>query len=412
MAHYDTFRVQLAIAHPAYGHALWEPDPGEQYPPVETGDVGFTRQGRFHRLFNVLLPDDHPSHERFSVPAHHETLQPPMSTHLDRGILQPSNLCSHGVTVTAGGLEVHAAGPTVPGSVEVSFSCRRRPGAVLSLPVAARREDTLAQEHFRTWITEHIDSWFAFSQRLRLGIEMEDIVLVTGCHRTRSWSNIAFHESRADGHVSFGVQVPGVLGTSVNWQVLHQDTRGAVLSHGPSGDNLPENQCIFIRGYRVKRTFKRFSRVRGAAEPTPDPSRDDDEPETEVVSIPGCIKYQDPLHVLLKYIAGRAPHCDLVLVHDDDLERIVGDSHRTFLETPDVLMDYLERSQLEITVTSAQKPGWVIIIASVSFTGALALIQDVATDDPKSFLSRVPADATKRDQSTQVTVDVPISPSA
>ncbi|KAH9163721.1 hypothetical protein EDB89DRAFT_1859841 [Lactarius sanguifluus] len=236
MAHHDLYRVQLAIAHPAYGHALWEPDPGEQYPPVEVGDVGFTRQGKFHRLFSVLLPENHPSHERFGVPEHHETLRPSVLDHIDHGTLQPNNLCSHGVTVT-GGLEVHAAGPPVPGSAEVSFSCRRKPGAVLSLPVAARREDTLAQDHFRTWITEHIDSWFAFlQQRHRLGIEMEDIVLVTGCHRTRSWSNIAFYESRADAHVSFGVQVPGVLGTSVNWQVLHQHTRGAVLSHGPSGD--------------------------------------------------------------------------------------------------------------------------------------------------------------------------------
>ena len=58
-------------------------------------------------------------------------------------------------------------------------------------------------------------------------------------------------------------------------------------------------------------------------------------------------KYRDPLHVLLEYIASvsvmfhnvtalisympwtmqQAPHCDMALVHDDDLERIllVGD---------------------------------------------------------------------------------------
>ncbi len=53
MAHYDTFRVQSAIAHSAFGHALWEPEPGECFPPVEVGDVGFIRQGKFHRLFNI-----------------------------------------------------------------------------------------------------------------------------------------------------------------------------------------------------------------------------------------------------------------------------------------------------------------------------------------------------------------------
>ncbi|KAF8263073.1 hypothetical protein EI94DRAFT_626048 [Lactarius quietus] len=74
MAHFDTFRDQIAIAHPAFGHALWEPDPGE-FPAVEVGDVGFVRDGKFHRLFNALLPADHPSNESRGVPEHHEPLK-------------------------------------------------------------------------------------------------------------------------------------------------------------------------------------------------------------------------------------------------------------------------------------------------------------------------------------------------
>ncbi len=101
--------------------------------------------------------------------------------------------------------------------------------------MVARREDTLSQAHFGTWITRHIDSWFAFSQRHGLGIEMEDIVLVTGCHRTRSWSNITFYESQADSRISLSVQVPDI-GTTVRWRVLSQRIQGAVLSHGPSGE--------------------------------------------------------------------------------------------------------------------------------------------------------------------------------
>ena len=65
---------------------------------------------------------------------------------------------------------------------------------------------------------------------------MEDIVLVTGFHRTRSWSNIAFYENQMHAQVSFGFQVPNILGTTVNWQVSGQDIQGAVLSHGPSGE--------------------------------------------------------------------------------------------------------------------------------------------------------------------------------
>ena len=49
---------------------------------------------------------------------------------------------------------------------------------------------------------------------------------------------------------------------------------------------MPENQCIFIRGFRVKRIFGIFPRLKGAAEPRPDPRLDDREQEMQVVPIP------------------------------------------------------------------------------------------------------------------------------
>lgn len=105
--HYDTFREELAKAYPAFGHALWEPDPGE-YPSVEVGDVGFVREGQFHRLFNVLLPEGHVSHERFGVPEGHEQLQPVVAHHINRGVLTPNTFYSSGVTVLSGGFGVLA----------------------------------------------------------------------------------------------------------------------------------------------------------------------------------------------------------------------------------------------------------------------------------------------------------------
>lgn len=99
----------------------------------------------------------------------------------------------------------------------------------------ARREDTLTRKHFREWITKHIDTWFAFAQELGVGIEMEDIILVTGCHRTRSWSNIAFSEVHSDAQISLGVDV-GPVNASVSWRISSLHIHGAVLSHRPSGE--------------------------------------------------------------------------------------------------------------------------------------------------------------------------------
>ena len=64
---------------------------------------------------------------------------------------------------------------------------------------------------------------------------MEEIVLVTGCHRTRSWSNIVFNDVQGDVQLSLGVQVTSALGVSVNWQVSDSQIQGAVLNHRPNG---------------------------------------------------------------------------------------------------------------------------------------------------------------------------------
>jgi len=100
--------------------------------------------------------------------------------------------------------------------------------------VPARRQDTLARGDFAKWIVKHIDLWFAFTRRLGLGItRMEDIVLVTGCHRARSWANIAFSEGRAEECVSFGVQVSG--NANVRWRFPPEDVNGVACNLGPSG---------------------------------------------------------------------------------------------------------------------------------------------------------------------------------
>jgi hypothetical protein len=71
---------------------------------------------------------------------------------------------------------------------QVTFSCDGPRGALLSLPVSAQSEDTVALDKFGKWMITHINAWFAFTQSLGMGVEkMEDIILVTGRHLTKSW---------------------------------------------------------------------------------------------------------------------------------------------------------------------------------------------------------------------------------
>jgi hypothetical protein len=114
-------------------------------------------------------------------------------------------------------------------------------GAVMSLPATSQREDTRLQVDFSKWIITHIDSWFAFTSDLGMGVEMEELILVTGCHRTKTWFNVEFigDEVQPNEWVSWiarQTEAAGDSGASVNWQDLILSAPGLALSHGPGSE--------------------------------------------------------------------------------------------------------------------------------------------------------------------------------
>jgi hypothetical protein len=94
---------------------------------------------------------------------------------------------------------------------------------------------------------KHIDSWFSFARGLGLVDQMEDIILVTGCHRTKSWANVVFSEKQTPAQASFRIKMTGgrdTQGVSIEWDFPLGNAQGAVCSQGPEG-NL--NVCHFER---------------------------------------------------------------------------------------------------------------------------------------------------------------------
>ena len=111
-------------------------------------------------------------------------------------------------------------------------------GAVLCLPIRAKGKDTVASADFGKWIIRHIDRWFAWARQLGLGINrMEDIILVTGTHRTRSCANVAFPGGQQDAQATVRAEVDlRNDNVAINWQSSHTRNRGALLNCGPSGE--------------------------------------------------------------------------------------------------------------------------------------------------------------------------------
>ena len=100
MAHWHIYRDRLATTYPAFGHALWEPNPEVGQGPVEVGDVGYVREGKFIRLFNALLPASDASHEGISLPEYYKPLVIDIPNSVSTSTFRPNQYCSAGVNAS------------------------------------------------------------------------------------------------------------------------------------------------------------------------------------------------------------------------------------------------------------------------------------------------------------------------
>ena len=95
----------------------------------------------------------------------------------------------------------------------------------------AWHENTLIRNVFGRWMVKHINTWFAFARNFGLVHQMEEIIMVTGCDLTKSWTNVSFLGG-TDAQVSFGVKVEG---PDINSQFSPEHAHWAILHHGPEG---------------------------------------------------------------------------------------------------------------------------------------------------------------------------------
>ncbi|TFK48150.1 hypothetical protein OE88DRAFT_1737855 [Heliocybe sulcata] len=332
-----------------YGHALWEPNPGEEYRQIEIGDVGFIQAGFFHRLLNVLLPEDDPS-QKWGAPEHYEPLRLPFPDY--KWIRHPLRGYFHSTSVKVLSTSLSASGGIVAsGSARVSFGCTKESGAALVLPEDTVRQDAHFGRWFREYALKHYPSWLAFANNtLGFDIDVSDLILVTGRDLTTQWAMAAFAKSEFRGTLAAGVSVPGMLTAEFEvrsgWRA---DLTGGVQHRcGPQPSRLPvpqcttdvqnessqvkQNQCIFLRGYRVKeRRFLNPKVIKAASEPSDLGKEDrgkethslaasqscDSEYSVDVEALSGNTKDANLLDPVLDYILDKST-ARVAIAHDED----------------------------------------------------------------------------------------------
>ncbi|GJE94295.1 WD40 repeat domain-containing protein [Phanerochaete sordida] len=339
-----------------YGYALWHPEPHDTGEP-QIGDVGYTREGAFVRLFNINTWAK--EHAVASWEPKFDISEPlPLSVFCSdkrHAPIGPGRFPSRGVqeVEVEGGL----TGGALFGTADLSagYGCKEVQGALLVLKSHAYAESVYANRALEAHMLREHASWHAYA-RDAVGhrVAPQDVVLVSGWVKAPAdWATAAFSNARSTHKLSLGAQVGQFFGFSVGASRVKSYTgppmerRGAWYPDTARPD-APRNQCVFVKRYKVK---ERLGIVRvmvaGAGYDNPPTGHDDDAGDTRGSKLFAEAEdpQLDPLDLLLEYIL-EISEAQFALARDEDIQGILGgDIYPTDFSTylrvrqPPVLVD-------------------------------------------------------------------------
>jgi len=112
----------------------------------------------------------------------------------------------------------------------------------LSLPNGGHHEDVIRAQPFEDYIKDHVDSWFTWAQKNRLGVKrMEDLILVSGCTLAMSWAAAAFVDNALEAEISLERRTLGNVGASFTWG----NVRGRVAYHNSRFDPVRSPNYVY-----------------------------------------------------------------------------------------------------------------------------------------------------------------------
>ena len=139
------------------------------------------------------------------------------------------------------------------GSIGIEFSSSSNEGALLVLPEGADQHDLCNLRPFEDNALRCAKSWykFAVTKLGRTRISANSLYIITGCHKTSSWSLEAFHQSNSscDFNAQFtaGKIINGNIGAAYSWQM----SSAIPCRIGPQHYDASQNQTVFIRGFKI-----------------------------------------------------------------------------------------------------------------------------------------------------------------
>ncbi|THG99190.1 hypothetical protein EW026_g3110 [Hermanssonia centrifuga] len=271
-ADYQLYANQMAVL--GFGLAQWDPAP--HFQPVRIGDVGYTRYGGFQLLFNATDPlGDRVLGQ--DVPVNFEPLLvgPTVTRRRKPGVQKSAHIetrCLH-ANISLDNIPMNV----VSAGANYSFESSVLEGAILVTKYDTKCSNAQRLGTFEKYICHYYKSWVRFANDQGHGIDVEDLLLVTGCDMTADYAMLAFTQNDRRREVRFEAGIQNIASTSASWGKWQCQFPIVYDSWGPQdhvmenvvcegNDNagktqLKHNQCVFLRAFRVYRRAKLLPKV-------------------------------------------------------------------------------------------------------------------------------------------------------
>lgn len=151
----------------------------------------------------------------------------------------------------------------VEGSFQFTRNCSG--GAILAFntPLTKEMIDHYRSDFVTDYVRKHLRSWYIFANRkLRRGINFEQLIFVTHCYKTSSWSAAVLSSTVSRGfELSFsgGVIAAASVGLSTSFKKeVHREA--PLCRTGPpvpsDDEQLPNDQTAFVQGWGGSRWLR------------------------------------------------------------------------------------------------------------------------------------------------------------
>ncbi|EIW56271.1 uncharacterized protein TRAVEDRAFT_83192, partial [Trametes versicolor FP-101664 SS1] len=233
----DIYAEQLISLR--YGYPLWYPDPSPGRAPVQLGDVGWVKEGKFLTLFNALR-EAHDAQPMGAVPTDFVPLNPPGGVQIEGPRERIGQKVLSSETVRCNNIS------GVSGGVDVTFNCFGNSGALLVLNPCGMGHEILSDRTVMNYIDVNFDSWLHFANHtMGLDLREDDIRFVTGTTMTSQWALAAFRGSYKHKQGAFTGNLAGVGAASFSMSISDQ---ALPVSHYRAGPPEPELEHAYFPG--------------------------------------------------------------------------------------------------------------------------------------------------------------------